>query len=58
MKAKGGAKMESVDLIASGYEWHCPKCENFNREIEWKEHLRCSVCGTKFEANYPEHAWE
>ena len=28
---------ETVDVIASGYEWTCPKCEHFNTEIEYTE---------------------
>lgn len=24
---------EKVDMVASGYEWVCPKCSSINREI-------------------------
>ncbi len=48
---KGKQNMKSVDLIASGYEWTCPKCYKLNLEIEiprgtiicretWKERQR------------------
>jgi hypothetical protein len=35
--------LESVDLIASGYEWTCPKCDKLNHEIEFKygEKVKC-----------------
>jgi len=26
--------LPEVDMIASGYEWICPGCECYNREIE------------------------
>ena len=38
--------MESVELIASGYEWNCPKCENFNRETGVPEKVTCKECKT------------
>lgn len=33
--------MESVDLVASGYEWICPNCEKLNREIEVTATVEC-----------------
>jgi uncharacterized CHY-type Zn-finger protein len=48
--------MESVDLIASGYEWCCPECEHLNKVIEYKEIVECTVCKKSFSSNYPEHA--
>ena len=51
-------RMELVDLIESGYEWRCLKCGTINKEPEWKEHLRCPVCGLNVRANYPHHAWK
>jgi len=36
--------MESVDLIASGYEWICPRCNELNREIETLEVVTCRNC--------------
>jgi uncharacterized CHY-type Zn-finger protein len=47
---------ETVDVIASGYEWVCPKCEHYNTEIEYTEQVQCSVCRRVFETNPPEHA--
>ena len=54
----------SVDLIASGYEWTCPNCGKFHREIEATETVKCVCdkrhndcgCGKTFETNSPEHA--
>jgi len=48
---------EPVDLIASGYEWECPECEELNHEIECKEQVTCGSCGKVFEANSPEHCY-
>lgn len=47
---------ETVDIIASGYEWVCPKCEHFNMEIEYTEQVRCFLCERVFETNLPFHA--
>ena len=46
----------TVDVIASGYEWICPKCEYFNKEIEHTEQVQCNQCRRVFETNPPEHA--
>lgn len=48
---------ETVDIIASGYEWVCPKCEHFNREIEHTEQVQCEMCERVFETNPPDHAY-
>ena len=52
-------KMDSVDIIASGYEWVCPVCNRLNREIEITETVTCcgADCREEFEANPPEHAY-
>ena len=47
---------EMVDVIASGYEWTCPKCERFNTEIECTIQVQCYICERVFETNPPEHA--
>ena len=55
-----------VALIASGYEWTCPKCGKLNHEISVPEldedmvnqgTIICT-CGKRFRANTPEHAYE
>ena len=45
-----------VDLIAIGYEWVCPICEEFNREIEVTEIVTCYGCSDSFKTNPAEHA--
>ena len=48
---------QSVDLIASGYEWCCPCCEHFNREIELSETVRCRKCRRLFIVGDATHAY-
>lgn len=50
--------METVDLIASGYEWTCPKCDALNKEIEITETVKCSECGIEFEIGDVNHAYK
>lgn len=45
-----------VDLIASGYEWECPNCEKFNREIETSEQVKCTKCKRTFNVSGTYHA--
>jgi hypothetical protein len=46
----------SVQLIASGYEWICPKCDTLNHEIETTETVECDECETTFEVEDYHHA--
>jgi len=46
-----------VDVIASGYEWICPKCDKLNREIEYKEFYVCQDCEQEVRADIPEHTY-
>lgn len=48
--------MDSVELIASGYEWMCPECAAYNQEIEVVETVTCVECKTTFEVEDYEHA--
>ena len=50
--------MESVELIASGYEWECPECEWLNLEIEITEFVTCEHCKEKFKVTEYYHAYE
>lgn len=52
--------LESVDIIASGYEWECPHCENLNKLIEYpsSQAVTCEQCGEVFRADDPEHAMD
>jgi hypothetical protein len=54
----GEAEKQSVDVIASGYEWVCPEpCGHYNREIAFSVEVTCGKCGKTFEANPPNHAY-
>lgn len=45
-----------IELIASGYEWICPKCEHLNKEIEVLENLVCAQCKETFVMSDYHHA--
>lgn len=47
---------ESVELIASGYEWSCPNCDKLNEEIEIRDKVKCAGCGRGFEVENADHA--
>jgi len=49
--------METVDLIASGYEWKCLECKVLNHEIEALEEVVCVSCGARFYTDLVEHAY-
>lgn len=49
--------METVDLIASGYEWTCPHCDARNKEIEISDEVTCWNCEKDFKAGDAEHAF-
>ncbi|MCK5016032.1 MAG: hypothetical protein KAS32_03080 [Candidatus Peribacteraceae bacterium] len=52
-----GSQEDEVQLIASGYDWVCPCCEQFNRIIEITETVICNACASKFSTNNdPHHA--
>ncbi len=40
---------ETVELIASGYEWVCPDCKRLNNELAVTEYVNCAKCNAKFE---------
>jgi len=48
--------LESVELIASGYEWTCPDCETCNGEIEVTETVTCRKCKEMFPVSAHNHA--
>jgi len=48
---------QSVELIASGYDWWCPRCEHLNHEIELAETVRCRKCRRIFVVGDAEHAY-
>lgn len=47
---------QPVSLIASGYEWICPKCDTLNHEIETMERVTCSDCGASWSVEDCYHA--
>jgi hypothetical protein len=47
---------KSVDMIAIGYEWICPNCEEYNKEIKITEKVSCTSCNEVCKTNPPEHA--
>jgi hypothetical protein len=48
---------EAVDIIASGYEWICPKCQSYNSLIAWQPSVTCRnpQCAESYPTNCPEH---
>ena len=46
---------ESVDLIASGYEWICT-CGRINHEIEITETVECHKCKKRYLVDEADHA--
>jgi len=47
----------TVDLIASGYDWHCPGCGRTNKEIEIYKAVECPNCGRSFKVSDCNHAF-
>lgn len=52
--------LQSVDLIASGYEWICPdpECETFNREFEARSTVQCESCRAVYQVDEVHHAYK
>ena len=46
----------SVDIIASGYEFICPKCEAYNKIIQTATEVECGSCLKAFSVSEIEHA--
>jgi DNA-directed RNA polymerase subunit RPC12/RpoP len=53
----GDDEEETIELIASGYEWTCPHCNHLNNEIEIPENVVCSKCKREYEVDNTDHAW-
>ena len=53
---------ETVELIASGYEWTCPHCSEdsaidvVQHEIEVVDFVTCDECGRDFKVDEAYHA--
>ncbi len=41
-------ELEGVEIIASGYEWICPYCEQFHRILETTEEVKCQRCHRRY----------
>jgi len=52
--------METVDIIAKGYEWVCPQCHTLNDIIEYPKNgeVTCTACAYLCKTSLPEHAYE
>lgn len=58
--------METVELIAAGYEWICLNCNADNKEVTLPlpepsrlfGTVTCAVCGMSFEAGNAHHVEE
>ena len=48
---------QTVELIASGYEWICLDCETLNREVEVYCEVVCEKCEKTFEVADHHHAF-
>ena len=46
---------ERVNIIASGYEWTCPGCDELNNVICHTEMVTCK-CGKSYCTEDPDHA--
>ena len=49
--------MDSVYLIAAGYEWTCPHCDIMNTEIEFTPKVTCLTCKQEFRVADADHAY-
>lgn len=49
-------KNQTVEIIASGYEWNCPKCTIINELIAVQDSVICINCGREFEVTAVNHA--
>lgn len=56
-KREGFRSFESVELIASGYEWVCPHCDILNKEIEVPVRVTCRKCRSQLRVRNAEHAY-
>jgi len=52
------AKLDSADIIASGYEFNCDDCQHVSNVIAVTEVVTCEGCGTHYRVDFPQHAIE
>jgi len=55
---KNKTVLNEVPLIASGYEWICPNCEETNKvvEVPSSEMVKCSRCDKRYRMEDYRHA--
>jgi hypothetical protein len=56
--SKWHQEYERIELIAAGYEWSCPTCNQLNKEIEILKTVQCHACERQFEVADYEHVYE
>ena len=56
-KTKKTEHLDSVDLIATGYEWICPTCNALNKVTEITRFLYCESCFVEYEVGNIEIAF-
>jgi len=47
---------QEITMIASGYEWTCPKCDLLHPEIETQNSVECTRCHTEYKVSEVYHA--
>ena len=48
---------EEVDMVASGYEFVCPKCDSLNYMSSAPQEATCYHCDTKVVLGGPNHCY-
>jgi uncharacterized protein (DUF983 family) len=48
----------TVDIIASGYDWTCPNCDDWQSTIEVTDTVTCQECGNTYPVNDHHHAYK
>jgi len=49
--------VDEIELIASGYEWVCPGCDELNNEVEVLPEVVCRKCGRRYQVSDHNHAY-
>lgn len=49
---------DTLDLVASGYEWLCPQCDEIQHEdiVPEADDLTCQNCGANYKKGNISHA--
>lgn len=48
-------QLDDIELVASGYEWYCPKCNEMNNIPEVTEIVTCEKCNQLYATGYYHH---